>query len=71
MVEFTEGKVFNLDKTKVMVYFSVYGDVFPIDRVTEILEIEPKKTYKKGNTIVRPFNQKVTSGKTHYRLETN
>lgn len=59
-----------MDKTQVMVYFSLYGDEFPIDYVTETLEIEPTKTYKKGDTIVRPFNQKVTSTKTHYRLET-
>lgn len=61
---------FNLDKTQVMVYFSLYGDEFPIDYVTETLEIEPTETHKKGDTIVRPFNRKVTSTKTHYRLET-
>jgi hypothetical protein len=66
---YRRGK-FNLDKTQVMVYFSLYGDEFPIDYVTETLEIEPTKTYKKGDTIVRTFNQKVTSTKTHYRLET-
>lgn len=66
---YRRGK-FNLDKTQVMVYFSFYGDEFPIDYVTETLEIQPTKTYKKGDTIVRPFNQKVTSTKTHYRLET-
>lgn len=53
-----------------MVYFSLYGDEFPIDYVTETLEIEPTKTYKKGDTIVRPFKRKVTSTNTHYRLET-
>jgi hypothetical protein len=65
---YRRGK-FNLDKTQVMVYFSLYGDEFPIDYVTETLEIEPTKTYKKGDTIERPF-RKVTSTKTHYRLET-
>lgn len=66
---YRRGK-FNLDKTQVMVYFSLYGDEFPIDYVTETLEIQPTKTYKKGDTIVRPFNPKVTSTKTRYRLET-
>lgn len=60
----------NLDKTQVMVYFSLHGDEFPIDYVTETLEIEPTKIYKKGDIIVRPSNQKVASTKTHYRLET-
>lgn len=53
-----------------MVYFSLYGDEFPIDYVTETLEIEPTKTFKKGDIIVKPFNPKVTSTKIHYRLET-
>lgn len=59
-----------MDKTQVMVYFSLYGDEFPIDYVTETLKIEPTKTYKKGDIIVKPFNPKVTSTKTRYRLET-
>ena len=59
-----------MDKTQVRVYFCLYGDEFPVDYVTETLEIEPTKTYKKGDTIVRPYNPKVISTKTHYRLET-
>lgn len=59
-----------MDKTQVMVYFSLYGDEFPVDYVTEALEIEPTNTYKMGDVIVRPYNPKVTSTTTHYRLET-
>lgn len=59
-----------LDKTQVMVYFSLYGDEFPISYVTETLEIEPTKTYKKGEVIIRPHNPNVISTKTLYRKET-
>lgn len=59
-----------MTKTQVMVYFCLYGDEFPVDYVTETLEIEPTKTYNKGDIIVKPYNSKVTSTKTHYRLET-
>ncbi|MFD0048932.1 DUF4279 domain-containing protein [Actinomycetes bacterium NPDC127524] len=59
-----------MDKTQVMVYFSLHGDEFPIEYVTETLEIEPTKTYKKGEVIVRPHNPKVISTKTLYRKET-
>ncbi|MEK4031343.1 DUF4279 domain-containing protein [Pseudobacillus sp. FSL P4-0506] len=52
-----------MDKTQVMVYFTLYGDEFSIDYVTETLEIEPTKTYKKGDVIVRPLNQNITSTK--------
>ncbi|MDQ0247845.1 hypothetical protein J2S09_005521 [Bacillus fengqiuensis] len=41
----------NVDKTQVMVYFSLYGDEFPTDEVTERLEITPSETYKKGDLI--------------------
>ena len=60
----------NLDKTQVMVYFSLYGDEFPIDFVSETLKIEPTKAYKKGEVIVRPHNPNVISTKTIYRKET-
>jgi membrane-associated HD superfamily phosphohydrolase len=40
-----------LDKTQVMVYFSLYGDEFPIDDITEKLEVIPTETYKKGDLI--------------------
>ncbi|WP_391123125.1 DUF4279 domain-containing protein [Psychrobacillus sp. L3] len=53
-----------------MVEFSLFGDEFPIDHVTKKLGIEPTETYKKGDVIVRPFNPKVISTKTRYRIET-
>lgn len=53
-----------------MVYFSLFGNEFPIDYVTETLEIKPTNTYKKGDVIVRPNNPNVISTKTHYRKET-
>ncbi|MGF6949787.1 putative DNA-binding protein YlxM (UPF0122 family) [Neobacillus sp. B4I6] len=40
-----------MNKTQVMVYFSLYGDEFSIDEVTEKLEVTPTKTYKKGDLI--------------------
>lgn len=60
----------NLDKTQVMVYFSLYGNEFPINNVTETLGVEPTKTYNKGDVIIRPHNPNVISTKTHYRKET-
>lgn len=60
----------NLDKTQVMVDFSLFGDEFSIDDVTELLGVEPTNTYKKGDTIVRPHNPNVLSTRTHFRKET-
>lgn len=34
-----------------MVYFSLYGEDFPIDEVTERLKVTPTETYKKGDII--------------------
>lgn len=48
--EHLEGNL-GLDKTQVMVYFSLYGDEFPLDGVTEKLEVIPTETYKKGDLI--------------------
>lgn len=39
----------NLNKTQVMVYFSLYGEDFPIDEVTERVKVTPTRTYKKGD----------------------
>jgi len=60
-----------LNKTQVMVYFSLYGDDFPIDNVTELLGINPTDSYKKGDTIERKPNPNIISTKVHYRKETN
>lgn len=53
-----------------MVSFSLYGDEFPIDYVTESMGIEPTNSYKKGDVIVRPHNPYVISTKIQFRKET-
>ncbi|WP_139311355.1 DUF4279 domain-containing protein [Bacillus sp. MRMR6] len=58
-------------KTQVMVYFSLYGNEFPIEDVTEAMGIEPTNSYKKGDVIVRPLNPNVISTKSQYRKETS
>ncbi|MFD1738714.1 DUF4279 domain-containing protein [Bacillus salitolerans] len=40
-----------VDRTKVRVYFSLFGDTFPLDYVTEKLGITPSHTYRKGDVI--------------------
>ncbi|MBA2937181.1 DUF4279 domain-containing protein [Paenibacillus sp. CGMCC 1.16610] len=59
-----------MDKTNVMAYFSIYGDHFPINEVTQLLGIEPTKSYNKGEVIVRPKNDNVISHTINYRIET-
>ncbi|AGK54492.1 TPR domain-containing protein [Bacillus sp. 1NLA3E] len=61
---------FHLDKTQVKVYFSLYGDDFPIDNVTEILGIKPTNSYKKGDVIPKKYNPNVVSTKVQFRKET-
>jgi hypothetical protein len=59
-----ERKKLIFDKTQVMVYFSLFGDEFPINKVTERLGITPTETYKRGDLIPnRSF--------AHYRKETS
>lgn len=64
-----KGKLY-LNKTQVMVYFSLYGDDFPVDSVTELLGINPTYSYKKGDVIERKHNPNIVSTKVHYRKET-
>jgi hypothetical protein len=59
-----------LNKTRVKVYFSLFGDVFPIAYVTESLGVEPTEFYNKGDVIERSHKQNVLSKKTHFRKET-
>jgi hypothetical protein len=40
-----------MDKTTVMVEFSIYGEGFEPDYITEELEIKPSETYLKGEPI--------------------
>ncbi|MFC3343425.1 DUF4279 domain-containing protein [Paenibacillus abyssi] len=54
-----------------MAYFSIFGDDFPLDKVTQILNIEPTRSYKKGEVIVRPKNDNVIITTTIYRKETD
>lgn len=62
-----------MDKTKVMTYFSVLGDEFPLEVVTDTLGIEPTETYKKGDIIERTNNPNLisTSNKIRRRKETD
>lgn len=41
----------NLNATQVNVYFSLYGDEFPLDEVTAKLKLTPTETQKKGDLI--------------------
>lgn len=59
-----------MEKTQVMVGFSLFGDEFSLDHVTKKLGIEPTEKYKKGDVIVSPFNPKIIATKTCYRIET-
>jgi Domain of unknown function (DUF4279) len=40
-----------MNETQVKVYFSIFGDDFPINEVTRRLEITPTESYKKGDSI--------------------
>ena len=40
-----------MERTKVKVCFSIFGDTFPLDYVTEKLGITPSDTYRKGDII--------------------
>ncbi|MEZ2325732.1 DUF4279 domain-containing protein [Bacillus tropicus] len=54
-----------------MAYFSATGDVFPVEAITNALNIEPTRTYKKGDVVARRDNPNLVSTKTLYRKETN
>ncbi|MEH7387951.1 DUF4279 domain-containing protein [Bacillus sp. JJ1521] len=41
-----------MERTKVRVYFRLFGDTFPLDNVTEKLGITPSNTYRKGAIIL-------------------
>ncbi|MCK9862113.1 DUF4279 domain-containing protein [Paenibacillus sp. ATY16] len=59
-----------MDNTRVKAYFGIYGDAFPINEVTQLLNIEPTNTYNKGDVIVRPKNNNVVNTTVKYRKET-
>jgi hypothetical protein len=45
-----------LDKTKIKVYFSLFGDDFPIHTVTEKMKVAPTETFTKGDLIPNRSN---------------
>ncbi|PAE39016.1 DUF4279 domain-containing protein [Bacillus sp. 7884-1] len=52
-----------------MAYFSAVGDEFPLEVVTNVLGIEPTKTYRKGDVI--ESNPNLVSTKIRRRIETD
>ncbi|KAB2335691.1 DUF4279 domain-containing protein [Bacillus mesophilum] len=40
-----------MDKTKIMVYFNLYADDFPLEQVTARLGLTPTRSFKKGDVI--------------------
>lgn len=54
-----------------MAYFSITGDIFPVEAITDALNIEPTRTYKKSDIVARRDNPNLVSTKTLYRKETN
>jgi hypothetical protein len=63
-------EVLKIDNTKVMAYFSLFGEKFPVNEVTKLLSIEPTESYNKGDVIVRQKNDKIIRTTVHYRKET-
>lgn len=53
-----------------MAYFSATGDIFPVEAITDVLSIEPTRSYKKGDVVARHDNPNIVSTKTLYREET-
>ena len=54
-----------------MAYFSITGDIFPVETITDALNIEPTRTYKKGDIVARRDNPNLVSTKKLYRKETD
>ena len=54
-----------------MAYFSAFSDEFPLEIVTNIIGIEPTKTYKKGDIIERTNNPNLVSTKIRRWKETD
>ncbi len=60
-----------MEKTQVMVYFSLFADEFSLDAVTKQLDIVPTESYKKGDIIkkISPTENHVR-GYTRWKLST-
>jgi len=54
-----------------MAYFNVTGDIFPVEAISDALNIEPTKTYKKGDVVERRDNPNLVSTKNLYRKGTD
>ncbi|CAN7367241.1 DUF4279 domain-containing protein [Paenibacillus sp. LjRoot153] len=54
-----------------MAYFSIFGDSFPVNEVTQLLGIEPSESYSIGDVIVGPKNDNLISSIIHYRKESS
>ncbi|ADY22470.1 DUF4279 domain-containing protein [Bacillus paranthracis] len=54
-----------------MAYFSITGDIFPVEAITDALNIEPTRTYKKGDIVARRDNPNLVSTKKLYRKKTD
>ena len=54
-----------MEKTQVMVYFSMFADEFPLENVTEQLGIEPTESFKSGDII-----KKISPTENHVRAYT-
>lgn len=52
----------SLEKTQVMVYFSLTADDFPLEAVSKRMGIEPTKSHRKGDLI-----RKISETETHSR----
>lgn len=57
-------------KTNAMVYFTIFGEDFPIDTVSDLLKLKPTLSYKRGEEIIRQPNPHVTFTGTMYRKNT-
>lgn len=58
-----------MDVTKVMAYFSIIGDHFQPEKITEELAIQPTETYIKGDIIKK--TRATTSSRVRRRIETD
>ena len=56
-----------MEKTKVMAYIGLYGDIFPLEEITAALQIEPTEAYTKGDLVIREPHPALDSTRKLYR----
>lgn len=56
-----------MDKTSVLVYFSIYSDEFDLNEVTHLMELTPTRVREKG---IIPEGRKIPSVETSWTLST-